>query len=64
MTPLEAQIVGQLREMRVPLTITDLVHRLGGEPADILIALHNLTRTGRVRSKLRGPMQRPHYELA
>jgi DNA-binding IscR family transcriptional regulator len=62
-TRLAAQILGQMRELRVPVSINDLSASLGVEPMHIVLALDDLTRAGRVRSKLRGVTQRPYYEL-
>ena len=63
MTLLARQILAQMREARVPMSIADFKHRLGVEAADVMIALHDLEQAGTVRTKLRGVVQRPYYEL-
>lgn len=64
MSRLASQILGQMREMRVPLTVNDLSVQLGQEPSDVMIALHELMQAGKVISKVRGLKLRPYYELA
>jgi DNA-binding transcriptional regulator GbsR (MarR family) len=62
-TRLASQILGILKEMRVPLSVGDFKHQLGVDPAAVMIACYELEQAGLIKQRLRGVRQRPYYEL-